>query len=91
MTLEEARKRLKDKTDDWELVSFTKVTEPCVVQHKCGTCKHYIGCGDWNLCCDIPHPTPKEKEMGMTFIFGHLCYEDTGACDMYEPKGEILC
>ena len=54
---------------------------------KCGTCKHYIGCGDWNLCCDIPHPTLKEKEMGMTFLFGHLCYEDTDACDMYEPKG----
>lgn len=54
---------------------------------KCGTCKHYIGCCDWNLCCDIPHPTPKEKEMGMTFIFGHLCYEDTSACDMYETKG----
>ena len=54
---------------------------------KCGTCKHYIGCGDWNLCCDIPHPTTKEKDRGMTFIFGHLCYEDTSACDMYDSKG----
>lgn len=41
VTLDEARKRLKDKTDDWELVSFTKVTEPCVVQHKCGLAKTY--------------------------------------------------
>lgn len=55
---------------------------------KCGTCKHYIGAGDWNLCCGIHHPTPKEQEMGKTFIFGHLCYENTDACDMYEPKGE---
>ena len=53
---------------------------------KCGTCKHYTGAGDWNLCCTIHHPTPKEKEMGMTFYFGHLCYENTDACDMYEPK-----
>lgn len=56
--------------------------------NKCGTCRHYTGCGDWNLCCTIQHPTPKEKEMGMTFLFGHLCYEDMDACDMYEPKGE---
>ena len=28
---------------------------------KCGTCEHFIGGGDWNLCCDIPHPTPKER------------------------------
>lgn len=54
----------------------------------CGTCEHFIGCGDWDLCCSIPHPTPKEKEAGMTFVFGHLCYEDTEACDMYEPKGD---
>lgn len=52
----------------------------------CGTCEHYIGGGDWNLCCSIQHPTPKEKENGLTFTFGHLCYEDTEACDMYEPK-----
>lgn len=56
--------------------------------NKCGTCKHYIGGGDWNLCCGIHHPTPKEKEMGKTFYFGHLCYKNTDACDMYEQKGE---
>lgn len=37
------------------------------------------------------YTTPKEKEMGMTFIFGHLCYEDTDACDMYESKGKRQC
>ena len=56
--------------------------------NKCGTCKHYIGGGDWNLCCTIKHQTPKEQENGMTFIFGHLCYKHTDACDMYEPKGD---
>ena len=54
--------------------------------NKCGTCKYYIGGGDWNLCCSASHPTPKEKEEGITFIFGHLCYKDTNACDIYEPK-----
>lgn len=55
----------------------------------CGQCKHYIGCGDWNLCCEIRHPTVKEMEQGLTFNFGHLCYEDTVACDMFEEKEEI--
>lgn len=56
--------------------------------NKCGTCEHYIGGGDWDLCCTIKHPTSKEREKGATFIFGHLCYEDTNACDMYSLKGE---
>ena len=30
---------------------------------KCGTCEHFTDGGDWNLCCNIPHPTPKEKEI----------------------------
>lgn len=58
--------------------------------NKCGTCRYYIGCGDQNLCCAIKHPTPKEKENGMTFIFGHLCYENTDACDAYDLKGEEI-
>ena len=56
--------------------------------NKCGTCEHFTGGGDWNLCCNISHPTPKEKEMGLELYFGHICYKDTEACDMYEPKGE---
>ena len=35
----------------------------------CGNCKHYIGGGDWNLCCDLQYD---------------LCYVDTKACDKYE-------
>lgn len=52
----------------------------------CKECMHFIGMGDWNLCCDIEHPTPKEKEQGQLFLFGHLCYEDTEACDMFEEE-----
>lgn len=50
----------------------------------CGQCKHFLGGGDWNLCCDISHPTPKEKEQGHIFILGHLCYTYTEACDAFE-------
>ena len=46
-----------------------------VIMDKCGTCEHFIGGDDWNLRCNIPHPTPKEKEMGLEFYFGHLCYK----------------
>lgn len=52
----------------------------------CGECKHYTGGGDWNLCCDIPHPTLQEKEDGKLFAFGHLCYKNTEACDMFLSK-----
>lgn len=52
----------------------------------CGQCSHFLGMGDWNLCCDIRHPTPKEKEHGEYFPCGHLCYEDTEACDEFNEK-----
>lgn len=35
----------------------------------CGTCKFFIGGGDWNLCC-----TRKP----------HLYYENSLACNLYE-------
>lgn len=54
--------------------------------NKCGQCKYFLGYGDWNLCCSIFHPTPKEKEQGLLFPFGHLCYATTDACDMFEEK-----
>ena len=37
----------------------------------CAKCIHFLGMGDWNLCCDK--------------MYG-LCYEDTEACDDYEEK-----
>jgi hypothetical protein len=38
---------------------------------KCGDCKHFLGCGDWNLCCDLKYD---------------LCYQDTEVCDKFEFK-----
>lgn len=35
----------------------------------CATCKHFIGAGDWNLCCDLKYD---------------LCYKHTPACEKYE-------
>lgn len=48
---------------------------------KCGNCKFYLGCGDWNLCCSNP---PKDE----IDCFGFLCYADTDACKNYKYKGE---
>ena len=52
----------------------------------CGNCAHYLGGGDWNLCCAIQHPTPEEQAKGAVYLFGHLCYEDTPACDMFKEN-----
>ena len=52
----------------------------------CYQCKNFIGGGDWNLCCKVTHPTPNEKEQGLKFEFGHLCYKETNACDMFEEN-----
>lgn len=35
----------------------------------CGSCRHYIGGGDWNLCCELQYD---------------LCYKDTVACNNYD-------
>ena len=37
----------------------------------CAKCTHFIGMGDWNLCCNK--------------MYG-LCYEDTEACKDYDEK-----
>ena len=54
----------------------------------CYQCKNFIGGGDWNLCCKVTHPTPKEAEQGLKFDLGHLCYKETNACDMFDPLEE---
>lgn len=56
------------------------------IKKVCGNCNHFVGGGDWNLCCNVLHPTKKEKEEGKTYPFGHLCYEDTPPCDMWEES-----
>ena len=48
------------------------------MKNTCGSCKNYTGLGDWNLCCTESHD-PKE------YPFGHLCYENTLACEKYKP------
>lgn len=57
--------------------------------HVCGECANFMGCGDWNLCCSAKHPTSKEREKGLTYPFGFLCYEDSMACDLFTPIPKI--
>ena len=59
------------------------------VNNRCGECANYTGGGDWDLCCSIKHPTPEEKKQGKSFIFGHLCYESSPACDMFKPRENL--
>lgn len=40
--------------------------------NKCGTCKHYTGAGDWDLCC------MKSKR--------RLCYRNDDACEEWEEN-----
>lgn len=49
---------------------------------KCGECTKYIGGGDWDLCC-------KEKHEG--YPRGFLCYEDTDACEKFDPLECAIC
>lgn len=43
------------------------------IKRCCGSCRYFIGWGDWGLCCTI-----KED----------LCYADTPACEDYTEKEE---
>ena len=45
------------------------------MMHKtCKDCAHFIGGGDWNLCCTEHHEG---------YPFGFLCYEDSPVCEKY--------
>ena len=48
----------------------------------CKDCIHFIGAGDWDLCCAKSHEG---------YPFGFLCYEDTPACEKFEEKELIDC
>ena len=41
----------------------------------CGECAYFLGAGDWDLCCKLPHPE---------YPYGHLCYEWTNACESFK-------
>lgn len=43
----------------------------------CKDCIHFIGAGDWNLCCTEHHDG---------YPFGFLCYEDTPVCKKFKEK-----
>lgn len=43
----------------------------------CKDCAHFIGFGDWDLCCAESHEG---------YPFGFLCYEDTEACEKFKEK-----
>lgn len=46
----------------------------------CKDCIHFIGAGDWNLCCTESHDG---------YPFGFLCYEDTPACEKFCGKEDV--
>lgn len=48
-----------------------------IYMESCGDCEHFIGGGDWNLCCDLPHPD---------YPCGFLCYKYTPACEQYKAR-----
>lgn len=48
-----------------------KLAEVLDPRPTCETCEHYMGGGDWGLCCTESYD---------------LCYEDTIVCERYEPK-----
>lgn len=54
--------------------------------NRCKDCKHFTGAGDWDLCCTVDHPTIEEKNNGHTFPFGHICFDTTPACDMFDGR-----
>lgn len=47
----------------------------------CKDCVHFIGGGDWNLCCTEHHEG---------YPFGFLCYEDTLACEKFMNENQAL-
>lgn len=51
--------------------------------HKtCKDCAHFLGMGDWDLCCTEHHEG---------YPLGFLCYEDTPACEKFDEKEIIEC
>ena len=52
------------------------------MEKTCKDCAHFIGCGDWDLCCTEAHEG---------YPFGFLCYEDTPACKKFEEKNKSGC
>ena len=60
-----------DKSVEWVIIEDGKPT--------CGECSHFLCGGDWDLCCELPHPECP---------YGHLCYEWSDACENFKRKGD---
>lgn len=60
---------------DWsptkESVDKLKTEKKCYSNNKCESCEHFLGLGDFGLCCDLRY---------------ELCYENTDACNDFSPK-----
>lgn len=68
-------KVLPGKYDPSEVVICKKCAKMFSESSKtCGTCNHFMGGGDWNLCCDQMYD---------------LCYENTKACEKYELNNKM--
>ncbi len=52
-------------------LSPRNMVEPKKITLRCGSCRYFIGGGDWGLCCQIDYG---------------LHYEDSESCDDYEPE-----
>ena len=50
--------------------------KPVRYLYTCGTCDHFIGLGEWSLCCDLRHDDAP---------CGYLCYDNTPACNNHVP------
>lgn len=56
---------------DWEEIMKE---EKKTMGETCATCTHFIGSGDWGLCCDLKYD---------------LCYSCTPKCNEYEERKEV--
>lgn len=63
-----ARQGLPICTSDYTDVCRYRIT---ATDNVCGNCKHFLGCGDWNLCCELHRG---------------LYYEKTPACELFILK-----
>lgn len=50
-----------------------------MIKNYCKDCEHFLGGGDWDLCCKN---SPKDQ-VGWC---GFLCYEGTPACENFKEK-----
>lgn len=71
-SLSEEEEREAFLNEDWSELEEGKTSNNIDEANKvCGLCKHFLGMGDYNLCCD--------KQYDLTYTFSK-------PCDMFEGK-----